>query len=267
MRLLVKFHLERAGYLPMNHQHALSGLVYRLLGCSDSDYARFLHDEGYRLAEERSKRFKMFVFSTLRVDRARRREVGDRLLVQPGMVEWLISSPMDDFLLHGATGLLSVGSVVEVCDLSLTIQELSALPEPEYVSGMRCTCLTPIVVSKPLEDKRIYYLRPSDGAAFSEAVRSNLLHKYRLLHDAPPDEDTFALTFDSAYLADPKHRGGTKKVTVKNGIDVVGAFCPFTLTGSPALIELGYQAGFGEKNATGFGMAATSLTPTKVEGV
>jgi CRISPR/Cas system endoribonuclease Cas6 (RAMP superfamily) len=34
----------------------------------------------------------------------------------------------------------------------------------------------------------------------------------------------------------------------------VGAFCPFTVSGSPELMETGYQTGLGEKNAGGFGM-------------
>jgi CRISPR-associated endoribonuclease Cas6 len=59
------------------------------------------------------------------------------------------------------------------------------------------------------------------------------------------------MTFDPTYLS--RTSGGTKLVTFK-GIGIVGAFCPFTVSGSPELMETGYQTGLGEKNAGGFGM-------------
>ena len=49
MRIAVQFQLDREATLPVNHQDLLTGLVYRLLGASDAEYARFLHDEGYGL--------------------------------------------------------------------------------------------------------------------------------------------------------------------------------------------------------------------------
>lgn len=39
------------------------------------------------------------------------------------------------------------------------------------------------------------------------------------------------------------------------GIKVRGWLAPFTVEGSPELIELGYEAGFGSRNSMGFGMA------------
>jgi CRISPR-associated endoribonuclease Cas6 len=37
---------------------------------------------------------------------------------------------------------------------------------------------------------------------------------------------------------------------------VRGWLAPFTVEGSKALIELGYETGFGSRNSMGFGMAA-----------
>jgi CRISPR-associated endoribonuclease Cas6 len=282
MRLQVTLELEREALLPMNHQHALSGLVYRLLEASDPEYSRFLHEEGYRLSEEKAKRFKLFTFSSLRIDRSRRTIEGDQLRVRPGRpITWLISSPLEDFLTHSATGLLTAGSTVCVGTVTLVIREVCALPTPTFTETMRFTCLTPIVASVPLKEAGVgiqdrnagvggrvsgvgsvsrkeggtYYLRPSEGEAFSEAIRKNLLQKYRLLHGADPADDRIALTFDAAYLADPKHRGGTKKITVK-GIEIIGALSPFALQGNSELMQVAWDCGLGEKNSTGFGMIA-----------
>src|SRR5882672_9177856 len=100
MRLQVTFDLEREALLPMNHQYALSGMVYRLLEASDPEYSRFLHEEGYRPSEEKAKRFKLFAFSGLRIDRSRRTIEGDRMRLRPGPIIWFVSSPLDDFLTH-----------------------------------------------------------------------------------------------------------------------------------------------------------------------
>ena len=253
MRLLIRFQLERAASLPLDHQEHLAGLVYRLLGESDMEYARFLHDEGYRLEPEKTKRFKLFTFSGLRVPQSRRQTVGDRLRIAPGPVEWLLSSPVNDFLTHSATGLLTAGAEVCVGAHSFIVREVAALPEPEFSARMRFTCLSAIVTSRRQPDGGTYYLRPSDGEAFSEGVRNNLLQKHRLLHGTAP-ENALTLTFDAEYLARNPH-GGQKKITVKDGIDVIGAFAPFTLTGSTELMRTGYECGFGEKNSMEFGMA------------
>ena len=186
MRLLIRFQLERSASLPLDHQEHLAGLVYRLLGESDSDYAAFLHNEGYRLEEQGNRRYKLFVFSTLRVPKSRRRVEGSLLRVAPGEVTWLLASPREDFLTHSATGLFSIGQTVQVGHIPLTISGIECLPEPVFRSPMRFTCLTPIVASVPREDRSTRYLVPADGPEFSEAVRRNLLRKYELVHRAPP---------------------------------------------------------------------------------
>lgn len=255
MRLRVLLDNPREAWVPVNPQEQLTAAVYGLLAASDRDYAAFLHDEGYR--EEggpRNKTFKLFTFSGLRVPGHRRRVDGpaDRLWLAPGPVEWLIGSPVADFLTHCATGLLAAGAL-RVGGAAFAITGVETLPAPALAETTRFTCLTPIVAARPLPGGGTHYLRPAtEGEAFSDALRANLLRKHRLLHGAAPADARFALAFDPAYLSrDP--RGGTKLTTFK-GIQIVGAFCPFTATGSVELMDVGYQAGFGEKCSTGMGM-------------
>ncbi len=252
MRLHIRFHLEEAATLPVDHNHELLGLVYRLLAASDGEFARFLHDEGYRDSPESAKRSKLFTFSGLRVEASRRRVEGGRLHLRPGPLDWFLASPREDFLTHSATGLLSVGSAVQVGSARLRVDMLEAMPTPTFAERTVFTCLSPIVSGRHCPDNKTHYLRPNDPL-FSEAVRENLLWKHRVLHGAPPTDDRLALEFDPAYLADPRRRGGTKLVTFKD-INIVGAFAPFALTGSPALMETAWNCGLGEKNSIGFGM-------------
>jgi CRISPR-associated endoribonuclease Cas6 len=249
MRLTVRCRLDRPTAFPLNHQHQLAGLVYRLLEISDAEYARFLHDEGYGGEEDGSRRFKLFVFSHLRSPR--RRLEGDTLWLGPGTLEWLVGSPVAPFLQHCATGLLAAGAL-SVAGESVPIETVETLPAPRFNERARFTCLTPIVATVPRPQGSARYLRPADGEEFSEAARRNLVRKYRLIHGRPPEDDRLRLTFDPEHLARHRH-GGTKKITYKN-IDVIGAFLPFTLEGSPELMGTGWECGLGEKNAGGFGM-------------
>ncbi len=248
MRLRIILEAARETTVPINYQEYLTAAVYHLLGTSSADFARFLHDDGYQ-AEGSAKRFKLFHFGWLH---GRRRVDGQTLRFAPGLVEWRIGSPLPDFLTHCATGLLAAGAL-QVGPATFGISAIETLPAPAFTSApAHFTCLSPIVCALPLPDGRTRYLRPADDE-FSEAVRRNLLAKHLALHDAPPTDDTLHLRFDPAYL---ERSPGTKKITYK-GIDIVGAFAPFTLSGSPALIQLGYEAGMGEKNASGFGMVET----------
>lgn len=254
MRLRITLELLRETALPINYQHALASLVYRMLEDSNPEYARFLHDDGYVLQEGPNRRFKLFVYSGLIVPKSRRSIEGGRLIIAPGSVEWLLSSPVHDFLCHSTTGLLAAGACMEIDRHPFYLRAVESLPDPDFASPMRFSCLTSLVASRPDPVGPAYYLRPSDGKAFSEAVRSNLLQKHRLIHGEPPQDDRLKLTFDEQYLSRAPH-GGTKKTTIKNGIDVIGVLAPFTLEGSTELMRVGYECGLGEKNSMGFGMA------------
>ena len=43
------------------------------------------------------------------------------------------------------------------------------------------------------------------------------------------------------------------------GTNIIGFMAPFEVTGNPALIETGFEAGFGEKGSMGFGMVKESI--------
>jgi CRISPR-associated endoribonuclease Cas6 len=138
MRLRILLDNPRAMTIPINYQDNLTGLIYHLLGTSDTDYSRFLHDEGYA-ADDGPKRFKLFVFSWLRGRRAPcpfqgegRGEVFVTFL--PGPIEWFVASPVEDFLRHCATGLLA-SNALRVGSAEFSIREIEAMPTPPLPDG------------------------------------------------------------------------------------------------------------------------------------
>lgn len=114
-------------------------------------------------------------------------------------------------------------------------------------------------------DLGCHYIRPwEDG--FSEAIEQNLIKKYRLVYGKDPNggldnlgnfgkgnkKPDFRITIDKDYM---NKRSGkiTKKINFKN-TEIIGFMAPFEVRGNPELIEIGYEAGFGEKGSIGCGM-------------
>ena len=233
--------------LPINYNHLLAGVIYRFLAESDPEYASFLHEEGYRIAE---KRFKLFTFSQLMAERRRIR--GDKIHFGSTLT-WSVSSPVERFLSHFADTLLTEGSL-SFGQRQLQIRDVTIPRIPRFQSEMQFRCLSPIVMTTTRErngKQAMHYCLPEDPA-FSELVRQNLIRKHEVIHGRLPSDDAFTLKFDKNYIA--RKQGSVTRLIDFKGIKVRGVLCPFRVSGNPALIQIGYECGFGDKNSAGFGM-------------
>jgi len=259
--------ISRKAALPINYNYFLTSLIYKFIGNSSRDYSAFLHDEGYRLGESK-KGFKLFTFSTLRGGKYRA-DHGE-IVFQSGHVRWEISSPVNDFIQHLIEGAFAKGREIiigqEEVEVRFLIESIETLPRPEFKGTMRFTCLSPITVSQSVSTPagmKCHYLRPwEDG--FSEAIRNNLAKKYRLVNGNEIGDSDFRIKIDTEYM---NKRSGkiTKKISFK-GTDIIGFMAPFDVIGSPELIEIGYEAGFGEKGSMGFGMAKEIVLNNLADG-
>ncbi len=256
MRLEIRLRaLETPIVLPASYSYLLTGLIYHTLQQSSRSYATFLHEHGYGEA----KPFKLFTFSPLLIPDRFSSYEGKQLKINSPRVRWQIASPMREFVEHLAQGLLSRGRLelgVEGARAVFQVEQIEVLPSPVFATEMRCRSLSPLVVSVGAErNGRLmpHYLR-HDESGWSERLRANLLKKHELVHGYQPASTEFAFEFERAYL----ERMGEKayKLIDFKGTKIKGVLAPFRVKGSPELIEIGYEAGFGEKNSMGFGMAA-----------
>jgi len=246
-------HPEDSFTLPINYNYYLTGLIYDVVSTSSTDYATFLHDEGYTDGET-AKKFKLFTFSQLRFRQMR--VEGDRIRSTSPRMDLYISSPVREFVEHLADGLLGKERFPIGREESFRAEEIEVLEPPEFNEEMKFICLSPLVASTVVEEEgelKTYYYRYSDDE-LSKAVASNLAQKYRLVHGEGIEPGRFRLQFDPDYV---KRRNGriSKLVRYKN-TKIKGIFAPFSVRGKPELIKVGYQAGFGEKGSMGFGMVA-----------
>lgn len=249
MRIVVSLQPDRVPYIiPFSYAHALAAVIYKFLDRSSHDYARFLHDEGYRLG---TKRFKLFTFSQLLIPQ--RTITPEGLVCSSERISWQIASPVTEFVEHLAAGLLQVGGM-RLGERYFTIVRVEVALQPSFASEMRLRCLSPIVVSRATEHAgklTAHYLR-ADDPLLSEALRQNLLKKFLLVYGRAPRTSELHVEFDHQYLQ-RKGEEVYRLVTYK-GTKIKAIMAPFTVRGSRELIEIGYDAGFGEKNSMGFGM-------------
>lgn len=247
MRIQILADVGQGITLPVNYTHLLVGVIYRFLGESNPEYADFLHDEGYRAAK---KRFKLFTFSQLM---AKHRRITNDQIHFGSTLTWYVSSPVERFLTHFADTLLTEGRL-SIGQHDLKIKDVSILPAPEFRSKMRFKCLSPIVMSaiREYEGKlRTHYCLPDDPQ-LSQLICQNLIRKHEAIYGRPSDE-ALSFSFNKDYIR--KSTGRVTRLVNYKGIKIRGILCPFHVSGSPALIKVGYECGFGDKNSIGFGMA------------
>ena len=247
MRIQILADVGNGITLPINYNYPLAGIIYRFLAESDPEYASFLHEEGYAAAE---KRFKLFTFSQLM---AERRRITGATIHFGSTLTWSVSSPVERFLSHFADTLLTEGRL-SIGQHQLRIRDVTVPRIPRFRSEMSFRCLSPITMSTKRErdGKHVMHYCLPDDPAFSELVRQNLIRKHEAIHGQAPHEDTLTFTFDEAYIR--KRQGRVTRLVDYKGIKIRGVLCPFNVSGSVALIQTGYECGFGDKNSAGFGM-------------
>jgi CRISPR-associated endoribonuclease Cas6 len=252
MRIRVHLRAPPPIVIPLNYAHQLASVVYRLLDCSSSAYATFLHEQGYGTGD---RLFKLFTFSPL--FGYPRQVVAGHLRFETTAMTWSITSPVEAFIRHVVQGILSLDQL-EIAGVTFAIAQVETLPEPAFTDEMRFTCLSPLTMSVRTAGQRwAQYLAPEDPQ-FAAAVRSNLERKCALVQalqgeaaEVPPAK-VFSLTFDPHYQA--RHGGRISKLIDYKGTKIRGYQAPLTVTGPSELLRIGYACGFGDRNSQGFGM-------------
>jgi CRISPR-associated endoribonuclease Cas6 len=162
-----------SGSLPLNCNHAITGLVYRILGQASAEFAAQLHDTGFT---DEGRRFKLFTFSRLQF--RRNRLANNRIVLDDPTVELQIGSPVGDLVEHFVTGLFQ--------GLSFVLAEAETLTPPDFSTARSFRALSPItetVREEGTEHPR--FLSPEDD--WSEVIQRNLLRKYRALRGRYPE--------------------------------------------------------------------------------
>lgn len=255
---------------PFNYQYQLSAAIYNLIAKSSEDYARFLHDKGFRLEKirERSftnktnliKIFKLFTFSKLNFTPYR---ISPKGFLDVRTIEFIFSTPVPESYKHTVLGIFS-DNIIRLDllghNLFFSVTNVESLPEPVFSGEHTFICLSPIVVTTSRttstggrEQHCLDYLQSEERLKFEENIQQNLIRKYKVLtgKSIRPSKK-FAFAFDLDYII--RRQGQISKlIHFKDDIKIKAFEAPFTITARPELIRTGYTCGFGEKNSDGFG--------------
>jgi len=184
-----------------------------------------------------------------------RKIIGDMLEVR-GNVYFEFSSPKKDIVVALVNGLLEKGEV-EIADAELILSSIEVLKEKEIGNKENFITLSPISVTTVKGSngyRKIVDLYP-DEPKFYENLRKNLIKKYTLLYGKEPENKELDI---KVIKAKPK------RIKIKNTyhrcVEMV-----FKARGSRELLQMGYQAGFGERNSMGFGMVKAARRSRKAE--
>ncbi len=244
--------------LPINYMYFLSAWIYKTIYASDSAFCEWLHEQGYGYE---NKRFKLFTFSRLFI-RPKWRRDGDRLKIYSGRAELQLSFYVEKAVEHFIIGLFqnqhfTIGD--RKSKAGFTVQTVERLPEPAFGEEMTFNCLSPICISRTVENREYAeYLGP-DAEGYTAYFFDNLLYKYLAaqLLDGSIDELREKMQAKQpmrlTVLDTPKSHLEKIKAGKSEQTFVRGYTYQFCISAPRELLAFGYDAGFGEKNSMGFG--------------
>jgi len=252
--LRIKLHLYQEKpeqLIPINYQYGISSFIYNTIATSNNSYSKWLHDSGFSSG---NKKFKFFTFS--RLDIRDIRVIGNKLKIFSDTLQLIISmygiKSFDSFV----TGMFENQKLRlfdNATEASFIINTIETEAEPEYSEKMIFRTLSPIVLSKKVNDRTVpQYLHP-DAEDYFEYFKRNLEEKYiaLCLHN---NEKVIERKIQCLkIISTPKSR----LIKIKEGkIDetsIRGFDYEFELQADKEFMKIGYETGFGINNSLGFG--------------
>lgn len=263
MRLKINLNYLGGEPLPINYNYFLSSALYNLLDFGKPEFAAFLHNKGYNL---NGRSYKLFTFSLL----FEKYSIADNKinLLSPKAYIYVSSPIIDEFLkglVIGAFRMKEMRLMIQQEEFIFEIEQMEEVPPPTFTAEMNFKLLSPLVLSTyetdPTKNQQ-YYLRFSDDLNIINRVfNNNLKNKYKIIHQKEYTGEDLSFKWDNNYINRmlSKKKRIVKKIPIYSKgrpIYIIANNAPFKLSGSPELIELGYETSYGEKNSMGFGMAA-----------
>jgi len=250
--------------LPIDNQYFLSAWIYKVIANADKDFARFLHNHGYALG---NKQFKLFCYSPLLFEKYKiwKKKALIEVLSKQSVfqVSFCLNEAAEKFII----GLFNhqqfyLGDIFNGIDFS--VAQIERLPDLIHHSDdlharhtitnsltKNYQAKSPVVISfKAENEKYARYLSPEEEG-YGELVKQHLMQKYQTVPGVKPLPGNTEIKF--ILKSQPKSKLITIKPHTPQQSKVRGFLYRFSLTAPEEVHNLILNAGFGEKNAQGFG--------------
>jgi len=189
--------------------------------------------------------FKFFTFSRLMVEGRRFKKEGERMKLLSPNVHFFFSTMQKYIGVTFVEGLLEKPEV-KIGKAEFVVSQVGVVRERKIKRKEKFVTLSPISVTTVKENggrKRIWDLSPKEPK-FYENLKRNLVRKFGAFYGREPEEDELEIKVLGTRQ---------KRIRVKNTEHRCYELV-FEAEGSKELLEVGYKAGFGERNSMGFGM-------------
>ena len=245
MRLRITLQSEDGSLrVPIQYNHLLQGLIYTNL---DDALSEWLHEKGHAYGQ---RRFKLFTFSRL----FGKREMRNGHISFSGPVHFYLGA-VDTEVLGSLAEHLLTKPAVRLGSAHCRVAEVGVEPEPriDLAKPVLVKAISPITAYSTLQApngrKKTYYYAPQEKE-WSEALVANIARKAKALEwAADVDED-----LRGAYVKPYKVKMADQKILDFKGTVIKGWTGLYEGKLPEPYFRLAYDAGFGAKNAQGFGM-------------
>jgi len=266
VRLALTLRPENSKLISANYNYSLSSAIYKLLKFGSPEFSKFLHDKGFVLNE---KQYKLFTFA-LRLGKIK--IFNNVFHIKQSRIKLFISSPkIEDFVKNFVIGTFRFKKIELLANNTLSdflIEQAELVPEPNFYGKMRFLLLSPLILTTRKERngvmRQYFYRYDDDTNELERKVNHNLMNKYKLINGKDYTGSGVEFNWDINYVNNKIKQGKriSKRVLITREIDnpisIIGMEAPFYLKGDIALMKIGYECGFGEKNSMGFGMASVA---------
>lgn len=250
-KITLNINREHGNLLPFNYQYEQSAVIYRILAQADTQYASWLHENGYLL--NGSKRFKLFCYSPFIFERVRPLPKEGCLNITGERATWYISFIPEKSTMEFIQGIFAHQSFTignKEHHVALYVVGVEVIPMPQLSEEMTFVALSPVCI-KLHEDGKTQYLSP-DNPMFAEGILKGLKARYESIHGQPLEMEDKEFSFE---LTDNKVK--SKLITIKANTSyesrVRGYLCSFRLKAPLELMKIAYEGGVGEQCSQGFG--------------
>jgi len=245
MRLRISLRTESGSLrVPVQYNHLLQGVIYNNL---DRALSEWLHEEGHAYG---ARRFKLFTFSRLFGNR----EAQNGHIRFGGGAYFYLAS-VDTEVLGSLAEHLLTKPTVRLGNVRCRVTEVAVEPQPELdpAKPIIVKTLSPITAYSTLQThdgkKKTYYYAPQEKE-WSKSLVSNIARKAKALDWATDvDED-----LKEAYVKPRKVGKTDQQILNFKGFWIKGWTGLYEVNLPEPYFRLAYDAGFGSKNAQGFGM-------------
>ncbi|GAB3506653.1 CRISPR-associated endoribonuclease Cas6 [Emticicia fontis] len=244
-------------YLMWNYHYPLASWLYSVITKADSEYAGFLHEEGFHVKQK--KAFKHFTFSDLQARISYQKGDSGFQILSP-TIQWTVSFYIDEIAEKFIAGLFHEQTLQlfnQDYKASFKIENLETRTtfHLNTTTFFRATSLMVVAEKKEGKDK---YLEPTDPR-FEEYLISGLIDKYlSIIKERNEVIDANLIEQEISFKLVDQSKMKSRKITIKErkkAATEIKGYRDFTfaLTGPKEVIEVGFLGGFGRYCSEGCG--------------